>query len=103
MLFVAACRGNVPQTESLAATTAAPTPARSQQPPALAQDAIPPTVEKVLTSADHPGLTWSSITDIVPALKPLYEAESDRLLWFDGTTPAANIDATLAAIGDAGN
>ena len=101
MLFVAACRGNVPQTESLAATTATPTPLK--QPAALAEDAIPPTVEKVLTSAEHPGLTWSSITDVVPALKPLYDAEPDRLLWFDGTTPAANIDATLAAIGDAGD
>ncbi len=61
------------------------------------------TVDNVLSSADHPGLTWNSITDVVPALKPLYDAEPDHLLWFDGAKPERNIDAALTAVAAAGD
>ena len=63
------------------------------------------TVDNVLSSADHPGLAWGKIPDVVAALKPLYEAEPDRLFWFDGTIPSTALDhtiATLAAAGDHG-
>ena len=56
------------------------------------------TVEQVLTSATHPGLQWSSIPDVAPALKPIYEAEADRLLWFDGARPGAQLERTLATV-----
>jgi murein L,D-transpeptidase YcbB/YkuD len=63
------------------------------------------TLEQALASAEHPELTWGKIPDVVPALKPLYEAEPDRLFWFDGTAPVARLESTLtalAAVGDHG-
>src|SRR5688572_25615595 len=47
------------------------------------------TIDQVLATALHPSLTWGAIPDVVPALKPHYEAEADRLLWFDGDRPGA--------------
>ena len=60
-------------------------------------------VEKVLTSAEHPALRWSAIADVAATLKPLYEAEPDRLLWFAGPAPAQGLKATLATIALAGD
>ena len=46
-----------------------------------------------------PGATpRQSIPDVAPTLKALYEAEADRLLWFDGQQPAAPLESTLAAM-----
>ena len=56
------------------------------------------TVEQVLTTALHPSLRWASIPDVVPTLKPHYDAEADRLLWFDGQRPGTLIEPTLAAL-----
>ena len=53
----------------------------------IAQNEVAATVGRVLASGEHPGLNWSAIPDVVDKLKPLYEAEADRLLWFNGTTP----------------
>ncbi len=39
----------------------------------------------------------------MPALKPLYDAEPDHLLWFDGAKPERNIDAALTAVAAAGD
>ena len=47
-------------------------------------------------------MTWSSITDVAPALRLLYDAEPDRLLWFDGARPAAHVATTIATIAAAG-
>jgi murein L,D-transpeptidase YcbB/YkuD len=55
-------------------------------------------VEKILSSADHPGLTSALIPDVAADLRPLYEAEPDRLLWFDGATPVRAAAATVAAV-----
>jgi L,D-transpeptidase YcbB len=60
-------------------------------------------VDRVLAAAEHPGLTWSAIPDAVPLLKPLYEAESDRLLWFEGHDPVPGVERGLAALGAAGD
>ncbi|HEY7059827.1 MAG TPA: L,D-transpeptidase family protein [Vicinamibacterales bacterium] len=69
----------------------------------VAQDAVAATVERVLTTREHPGLTWSAIPDVTEALAPLYAGEPDRLFWFDGATPASIVPATLAAIAAAGD
>ena len=60
-------------------------------------------VAGMLASAEHPGLKWRAIPDVVAALRPLYDAEPDRLVWIDGTTPSASLDATLAALRSAGD
>jgi murein L,D-transpeptidase YcbB/YkuD len=60
-------------------------------------------VEEILTSAEHPALRWSAISDVAATLKPLYEAEPDRLLWFAGPAPAQGLKATLATIALAGD
>ncbi|HET9369742.1 MAG TPA: L,D-transpeptidase family protein [Vicinamibacterales bacterium] len=70
------------------------------RPPDSAVAAI---VAEMLASAEHPGLKWRAIPDVVAALRPLYDAEPDRLVWIDGTTPSASLDATLAALRSAGD
>ncbi|MGD9903652.1 MAG: murein L,D-transpeptidase [Vicinamibacterales bacterium] len=62
---------------------------------------IAATIDQVLGAAAHPGLTWGAIPDVAPALKALYEAEADRLLWFDGGRPIAVLAPALAAIAGA--
>jgi murein L,D-transpeptidase YcbB/YkuD len=79
-----------------AATTAA------QAPPVAALDpAVAAVVDSVLASAEHPGLTWNAISDVVEDLKPLYGAEPDRLLWFDGGTPVPGVKPALVALASA--
>lgn len=60
------------------------------------------TVDQVLVTAQHPGLTWSAIPDVAPALKTAYDDEPDRLIWFDGARPVATLDRTVAALAAAG-
>jgi len=60
------------------------------------------TVDQVLDTAQHPGLTWSAIPDVAPALKTAYDDEPDRLIWFDGARPVATLDRTVAALAAAG-
>ncbi len=80
-------------------TVPTPTPETASAPVAATADAeVTATVDQVLTSATHPGLQWSSIPDVAPALKPLYDAEADRLLWFDGARPGAQLEGTLATV-----
>jgi murein L,D-transpeptidase YcbB/YkuD len=67
------------------------------------QTTVAAVVERVLTTSEHPSLTWSAIPDVVGVLKPLYESEPDRLVWFDGAAPAAVLDSTLAAIAAVGD
>jgi murein L,D-transpeptidase YcbB/YkuD len=59
-------------------------------------------VDRVLTSGEHPGLTWSAIPDVVPVLKPLYDVEPDRLLWFDRGTPSPAIEEAVSTVAAAG-
>jgi murein L,D-transpeptidase YcbB/YkuD len=69
----------------------------------IAQNEVAATVGRVLASGEHPSLTWSAIPDVVGELKPLYESESDRLLWFNGTTPGPFLQPALTAIAAAGD
>ena len=83
-----------PAASSVDAQAVAPRPADASRPSADAGA----TVEGVLGSATHPWLKWGAIADVAGTLKPLYAAETDRLLWFDGATASSGIDASLAAI-----
>ena len=60
-------------------------------------------VERVFSSSEHPGLKWSAIPDAVSILKPLYDAEGDRLMWFERNAPVPGVERALAAIGAAGD
>jgi murein L,D-transpeptidase YcbB/YkuD len=97
-LLCAGCGGsNEPGSTPVAA-------ASPQAVPADAKDAdVAPTVARVLDSAEHPALRWSSISDVAAGLKPLYGAEPDRLLWFAGQAPVPWLAATLATIAAAGD
>ncbi len=86
----------------------------SQSKPPVATDAqtrafdvkdanVAATVERILGSAEHPALRWSAISDVVETLKPLYEAEADRLLWFAGPEPSAALPTTITTVAAAAN
>jgi L,D-transpeptidase YcbB len=96
----AACDGDLTpaaRTVSNAAAGAKAVEAQALPVPALDLD-VAATVQKILESAEHPGMTWGSIPDVTEDLKPLYAAEPDRLLWFDGTAPLPAVERTLAAL-----
>jgi murein L,D-transpeptidase YcbB/YkuD len=70
---------------------------------ANAQNAdVAATVDRVLSSAEHPGLKWSAIPDVAADLKTIYDAEPDRLRWFAGTTPVPSLSGTVTTIAAAG-
>jgi murein L,D-transpeptidase YcbB/YkuD len=68
-----------------------------------AQATVAAVVERVLATTEHPSLRWSAIPDVVGVLKPLYESEPDRLVWFNGAAPVAVLESTLAAIAAVGD
>jgi murein L,D-transpeptidase YcbB/YkuD len=94
----AACVGDA----TPAATTVAPAAGAETAPPQVSPVALDPdvaaTVDKILSSAEHPELNWSAIPDVAADLKPLYDAEPDKLLWFEGASPGASLEGTLAAV-----
>ena len=96
-----ACRHAEPP--SAEASEAAPPPTQSPVGVPLLDPDVAATVDEVLSSATHPELKWGKIPDVAPALEPLYDAEPDRLLWFDRTTPAATLRNTLAVLAAAGD
>jgi murein L,D-transpeptidase YcbB/YkuD len=103
VLFLAAtaCAGETPRaaTDQRAPTAVGSAPATTQPAPVPALDpAVDATIASVLASAQHPGLTSTAIPDVVEDLKPLYAAEADRLLWFDGAVPVPAIERTLTAL-----
>jgi murein L,D-transpeptidase YcbB/YkuD len=77
--------------------------ATDQLPSSSADPDVVATVDRVFGAAQHPSLTWGSIPDVAPLLKPLYDADPDHLLWFDGTHPVAAVERTLAALAAAGD
>ncbi len=89
------CRAAPPPAEPPAVPTQAP--AEPAPVPATADAEVTATIDQVLATATHPGLTWGSIPDVAPVLKTLYDAEADRLLWFDGGRPLARLEPALAA------
>ena len=87
LLLTTACTGSdAPGPALPPAATAAPAPTQSAPPSSLDPN-VAATIDEVLTAAEHPGLTWKAIPDVVPALKALYDVEPDRLFWFDGDKP----------------
>jgi murein L,D-transpeptidase YcbB/YkuD len=97
----AACSGPSAAPARASSTGAPAAPQVRSAPPADDAD-VAATVDRVLTSAEHPALTWSDISDVAPVLKTLYDGEPDRLVWFDGASPAPLVDATVATIDAAG-
>jgi murein L,D-transpeptidase YcbB/YkuD len=77
--------------------------AASQLSVAAADPDVTATIERVLASAEHPHLASGSIPDVVPILRPLYGAEPDRLLWFEGMAPVPAVERTLATLAAAGD
>ena len=59
-------------------------PGARTQDPVAADAAVARTVDGVLQAARHPWLRWPDLTDVAPALRELYAAEPDRLIWFAG-------------------
>src|SRR4029453_14284421 len=100
-LVVASACGGDPSTTSGFAAAASPRPARATPEPA-ADNQVRAAVDRVLTSAEHPGLMWNDIHDVAPMLTPLYNAEADRLIWFTGSSSDAPLGEALAAISAAG-
>ena len=97
-VICAACGGTSPSQSGPPVATDAQTRASD------AKDAnVAATVERVLGSAEHPALRWSAISDVVETLKPLYEAEADRLLWFAGPEPSAALPTTITTVAAAAN
>jgi len=77
----------------------APPPA--VQPSPVAEPEVAAIVTQVLGAAQHPRLRWGSISDVSRDLWPLYDAEPDRLLWFDGSRPLASVEGAVLAVNDA--
>lgn len=101
MLAGAASLGSSAPAASPAALRAIPpatTAAVGGQAPPAPEPGVADVVEKVFSSAEHPGLTSASFPDVVADLRPLYEAEPDRLLWFDRATPIQAAEPTLRAV-----
>jgi murein L,D-transpeptidase YcbB/YkuD len=56
------------------------------------------TVDMVIASAHHPEMRWPDIRDVAPTMKGLYEAEPDRLFWFDGEAPDPALPGVVKAL-----
>ncbi len=60
-------------------------------------EVVASTVQRTLETARHPWLRWPDLADVVVALRGLYGAEPDRLLWFAGDRPHPALAGALAA------
>jgi murein L,D-transpeptidase YcbB/YkuD len=69
--------------------------------PAAADSEVAATVTQVLGAAQHPRLKWSAIGDVTRDLWPLYDAEPDRLLWFEGRKPLPAVEGAVLTVNDA--
>jgi murein L,D-transpeptidase YcbB/YkuD len=100
-LLAAACAlaGGAPALEA----AAEPVPPRlPAEPPGPPPPAVAAAVERVLSSAEHPGLTWSRIPDVAPVLAEIYRSEPDGLFWFAGNTPYPVLEEAIAELTSAG-
>ncbi len=97
-----AAESREPRPSVAAQTAPASAPKSPPTSPVLDPD-VATAVNHVLSSAEHPELRWGKIPDVAAALKSLYDAEPDRLFWFDGTTPVPKLTATLDALAKAGD
>jgi murein L,D-transpeptidase YcbB/YkuD len=71
------------------------------QTPATADPDVAATVTQVLGAAQHPRLKWPAIGDVTRDLWPLYDAEPDRLLWFEGRKPLPAVEGAVLTVNDA--
>jgi L,D-transpeptidase YcbB len=76
-----------------ASTHAQSTPTR------LADPAVAAIVTHVLGTAQHPRLSHGAIGDVSRDLWPQYDAEPDRLLWFEGAQPLPSVEGAVLTIG----
>src|SRR5262245_31249462 len=98
MTGAAACRADFAPSRSATGALVALVSGQPQSASPTAQGDVAPTVDRVLASSEHPGLTWSVISDVTPVLKTLYDSEPDKLVWFDGAAPVPVLDATIATV-----
>lgn len=56
------------------------------------------TVDMVIASEHHPEMKWPDLRDVAPTMKGLYEAEPDRLFWFDGQAPDPQLAGIVRAL-----
>ncbi len=56
------------------------------------------TVDTVIASELHPEMRWPDLRDVAPTMKALYDAEPDRLFWFDGQAPDASVARVVKAL-----
>lgn len=97
-----ACPGDGPLSAATRAAAAATLSAQAPVGAAAQEPGVSETVQSMLTAGEHPGLTWGRIGDVAADLAPLYGAEPDGLLWFNGTIPLASVERTIAALAAAG-
>ncbi|MEP7116907.1 MAG: peptidoglycan-binding protein, partial [Acidobacteriota bacterium] len=102
VLVIAACRAQPAPPPAAKPGSPGATQAPSVAAAATLDPEVAATVEKVLSSAQHPGLMWSHIPDVAPALTTIYEGEPDKLVWFTGATPDAMTAPAVAAVNAAG-
>ena len=55
-------------------------------------------VAQVLKTAHHPWLRWGDVSDVAPALRDLYGAEPDGLVWFADERPEPALPAAVDAL-----
>ena len=74
-------------------------PAAFQLPPnSTANPDVAATVAQILGGAQHPGLTHGALEDVTRDLWPLYDAEPDRLCWFDRGAPLPSVEGAVLAV-----
>jgi len=74
-------------------------PQSSAQPDAEAVAAV----DQALAAGQLEGAKWTNLGDVIADLRTVYGEQSDRLVWFDVTTPVDKLEPALAAIARAGD
>lgn len=97
MTSVASTGRRVACAAALALAALWPLAALADQPGGSASDAAQ-TLSQVLSRAAHPWLSSASIADVSADLAPVYAAEPDHLLWFDGGRPLPSVGAAVETI-----
>ena len=69
--------------------------------PAPGDAMVATSVAEVLRAGRHPWLRRPSLSDLTPALRDLYGAEADGLVWFDGDQPAPALAGAVSALATA--
>ena len=70
----------------------------SFRPIAAANPDVAATVTQILGGAQHPRLARGALDDVTRDLWPLYDAEPDRLFWFDRGGPLPSVEGAVLAV-----